>query len=77
MGLTILTALTFDLIIFLGLTGIMDFAIFAIAMFGTTMASFILWEKMSKRIGKRKGLLISFVVMIIILPLRKHPTDSR
>ncbi len=69
MGLTILTALTFDLIIFLGLSGIVDFAIFAIAMFGTTMASFIFWEKMSKRIGKRKGLLISFGVLIIILPL--------
>jgi len=69
MGLTILTALTFDLIGFLGLTGMLDFAIFAIAMFGTTMLSFILWERMSKRIGKRVGLLISYGCLILILPL--------
>ena len=69
MGLTILTALTFDLIGFLGLTGIVDFAIFAAAMFGTTMISFILWEKLSKRIGKRIGLLISYGCLILILPL--------
>ena len=48
MGLTILTALTFNLISFLGLTGITDFAIFAIAMFGTTMASFIFSQKMKR-----------------------------
>ncbi len=69
MGLTILTALTFDLIGFLGLTGMMDFAIFAVAMFGTTMLSFIFWERMSKRIGKRVGLLISYGCLILILPL--------
>lgn len=69
MGLTILTALTFNLISFLGLTGMVDFAVFAIAMFGTTMASFIFWEKMSKRIGKRKGLFISYGCLIVILPL--------
>jgi GPH family glycoside/pentoside/hexuronide:cation symporter len=69
MGLTILTALTFDLIGFLGLTGMLDFAIFAIAMFGTTMLSFIFWEKMSKRIGKRFGLLLSYGCLILILPL--------
>ncbi len=69
MGLTILTALTFDLISFLGLTGMRDFAIFAVAMFGTTMLSFIFWEKMSKRIGKRIGLLISYGCLILILPL--------
>jgi GPH family glycoside/pentoside/hexuronide:cation symporter len=69
MGLTILTALTFDLIGFLGLTGMVDFAIFAAAMFGTTMLSFVLWEKLSKRIGKRIGLLISYGCLILILPL--------
>ncbi|MHA1828563.1 MAG: MFS transporter, partial [Candidatus Heimdallarchaeaceae archaeon] len=69
MGLTILTALTFNLISFLGLTGIKDFAIFAVFMFGTTMLSFIFWEKMSKRIGKKKGLFISFGCLILVLPL--------
>jgi GPH family glycoside/pentoside/hexuronide:cation symporter len=69
MGLTILTALTFDLIGFLGLTGMTEFAIFAAAMFGTTMLSFILWERLSKRIGKKVGLLISYGCLIAILPL--------
>ena len=69
MGLTILTALTFNLISFLGLTGITEFAVFAVAMFGTTMVSFIFWEKMSKRIGKRVGLFISYGCLIVILPL--------
>ena len=69
MGLTILTALTFDLIGFLGLTGMTEFAIFAAAMFGTTMLSFVLWERLSKRIGKRVGLLISYGCLIAILPL--------
>lgn len=69
MGLTIFTALTFNLISFLGLTGMVDFAVFAIFMFGTTMASFIFWEKTSKRIGKRKGLFISYGCLVVILPL--------
>ncbi len=69
MGLTLFTALTFNLISFLGLTGIADFAIFAAAMFGTTMLSFIFWEKTSKKIGKRIDLFISYGCLIIILPL--------
>ena len=69
MGLTILTALTFNLISFLGLTGMTEFAVFAVAMFGTTMVSFIFWEKMSKKIGKRVGLFISYGCLIVILPL--------
>ncbi len=69
MGLTIFSALTFNLISFLGLTGMTEFAVFAAAMFGTTMASFIFWEKMSKKIGKRHSLFISYGCLIVILPL--------
>jgi len=68
-GLTVLTGLTFNLISFLGLDGIVEFAVFAVLMFGTTMVSFILWEKLSKKIGKRMGLFISYGCLIVILPL--------
>ena len=68
-GLTVLTGLTFNLISFLGLNGITEFAVFAAAMFGTTMLSFILWERLSKKIGKRISLFISYGCLIVILPL--------
>ncbi|MHA1303744.1 MAG: MFS transporter [Candidatus Heimdallarchaeaceae archaeon] len=69
MGVTILLALTLDYINFIGLSGIVDFSIFGVSMFGMVIVAFIFWGKLAKKIGKKKSLLLGFGWLIIILPL--------
>ncbi|UJG42123.1 MAG: MFS transporter [Candidatus Heimdallarchaeum aukensis] len=68
-GVTILLSLTLDFIEYIGLSGIVDFAIFGISMFGTVMISFVFWGKLAKKIGKKKSLISGFLYSSLILPL--------
>ncbi|MBY8999545.1 MAG: MFS transporter [Candidatus Heimdallarchaeota archaeon] len=67
-GLTILLSLTLDLMGFMGLSGIQDFSIFGVLMFGMVIVSFVFWTRLSKKIGKKWSLIIGFACVIVVLP---------
>jgi GPH family glycoside/pentoside/hexuronide:cation symporter len=69
MGLTIINALILDFATdILDFTGMAQTVTFGLLVFGTIMVCFLAWVPISKRLGKKWSMIISFIFLTIILP---------
>jgi len=69
MGLTLINALVLDFATdILGFSEMIQTVVFGLLVFGTIMVCFIGWIPISKRIGKKWSMIISFAFLVIVLP---------
>jgi len=69
MGLTLITALVLDFATdILMFTSFIQTVIFGLLVFGTIMLCFLIWIPISKKIGKKWSIIISFLFLGIVLP---------
>jgi GPH family glycoside/pentoside/hexuronide:cation symporter len=69
MGLTVINALILDFATdILEFTGMAQTVTFGLLVFGTIMVCFLAWVPISKKIGKKWSMIISFIFLTLILP---------
>jgi GPH family glycoside/pentoside/hexuronide:cation symporter len=68
-GLTLINSLVLDFATdILGFTGMVQTVVFGLLVFGTIMVCFIGWIPISKMIGKKLSIIISFIFLVIVFP---------
>ncbi|NHJ84867.1 MAG: MFS transporter [Asgard group archaeon] len=69
MGLTLINALVLDFATdILQFTGFTQTVVFGLLVFGTIMVCFLAWIPLSKKIGKKWSMIISFIFLVVVMP---------
>ena len=69
-GVIIMSAMMLDFVTeLLGFASTIESLTFALVMFGAVIIGFVFWSFIGNKIGKKKGLIISFIWLVIWVPL--------